>query len=61
MVALERAGIDKVPVLMFDSRNKYSKAPMESITLTGQDFHGSENTRTAVVSDLPKILSGQAE
>ncbi|MBQ6398195.1 MAG: hypothetical protein IJI06_08635 [Oscillospiraceae bacterium] len=55
MVALDRAGIDKVPVLMFDSRNKYSKTSMEAITLIGQDFNGNENTRTAVVLDVQPL------
>ena len=35
-MALMRSGIDKIPVLLFDSSNKYSKSPIDKLNLTGQ-------------------------
>ena len=31
-----RSGIDKIPVLLFDSSNKYSKSAIDKLDLTGQ-------------------------
>ena len=36
MAKLESMDVDLVPVLFFDYNNKYSKVPIDSITLTGQ-------------------------
>lgn len=35
-MALMRSGIDKIPVLLFDSSNKYSKTAIDRLNLTGQ-------------------------
>ena len=42
-VALLGEGIYKMPVLLFDSSNKYSKEEIQSITLKGQDFGSSRS------------------
>ena len=47
MVALEREGIHDVPVLLFDSSNKYDKSNIDELELTGQfsEWH------TAIIRD----------
>lgn len=52
MVALNDAGVTKVPVLFFDSTNKYDKAEIDAIDLTGQDFGNSRSYATRTVRDL---------
>ena len=52
MVALERNGVYEVPVLLFDSGNKYSKKAMKEFVLHGQDFHGQKNYQQATVFDV---------
>lgn len=52
MVALNREGVDEIPVLLFDSRNKYSKVPLESLTLTGQDFGNQRSYDTVTVTNV---------
>ena len=52
MVALERNGVYEVPVLLFDSSNKYSKEAMKEYVLHGQDFHGQHNYQQATVFDV---------
>lgn len=62
MVALNREGVDEIPVLLFDSRNKYNKVPLESLTLTGQDFGNQRSYDTAVVTDvLPLSYANREE
>ena len=53
--ALLREGINKIPVLLFDSSNKYSKAAMDSLTLTGQDFGRSRSYATVTVNDVQPL------
>ena len=40
--ALMRAGVERIPVLLFDSSNKYSKQPLPALFLSGQ-FNKSAN------------------
>ena len=61
MAALAANGIEKVPVLLFDSRNKYSKAAIDALTLTGQDFHGKENSATANITDVQPLSRGNRD
>lgn len=62
MVALENAGIKQVPVLLFDSRNKYSKRAMESMFLTGQTFdEDCPNNARVVVDDVQPLSRGNAD
>ena len=61
MVALDNQGIDRVPVLLFDSSNKYSKTAMESLTLTGQDFNGATNTNRVTVRDVQPLSRGNRD
>ena len=61
MVALNRAGVEEVPVLLFDSSNKYGKRPMESIRLIQQDFNNRENTGTEIVRDLEPLSTGNRD
>ena len=52
MIALQRAGVEHVPVLLFDSSNKYTKTPLDSLRLYGQDFNGMRNSSRANVYDV---------
>lgn len=52
MAALERNGVYEVPVLLFDSSNKYSKKPMKELRLLGQNFNGHHNISRATVFDV---------
>ncbi len=52
MVALQQSGIGRVPVLLFDYKNKYSKTPMKILELKGQDFNGKANYASEYVHDL---------
>ena len=61
MVALNRAGVEEVPVLLFDSSNKYGKQPMDSIQLIQQDFNNRENTGTEIVRDLEPLSTGNRD
>ena len=58
MVALRRQGITEVPVLLFDFSTKYSKTPLNELTLTGQDFGDRTNRATAIVNDLLPLSTG---
>lgn len=60
MVTLRQNGISAVPVLLFDSRNKYSKTAIQTLELTGQDFNGQTNYQTAFVHDLQPLSRGNA-
>ena len=51
-VALSRSGVAQMPVLLFDSTNKYSKEPIDLIKLTGQDFGSSRSYDSVYVHDL---------
>lgn len=61
MVAFDRAGIRKIPVLLFDSRNKYSKTAMDSLKLIGQDFNGRTNTDIETVQNVQPLSRGNRE
>ncbi len=50
--ALLAEGIGRIPVLLFDSSNKYDKAPIEAIDLHGQDFGSSKSDATVTVTDI---------
>lgn len=57
-VALARAGVKEIPVLLFDNSTKYSKTPKASMRLDGQNYGDSINGNTITFTDvLP--LSGQ--
>lgn len=57
MVALRRAGVTRVPVMLFDSENKYSKTPIDSMTLRGQ----FNRTADATVTDVQPFSRGNEE
>lgn len=50
--ALSRAGVESVPVLVFDSSNKYSKTDVPEMTVQGQDFGNSRSYATETLRDL---------
>jgi hypothetical protein len=50
--ALRDAGVEKIPVLLFDSGNKYDKAPIDILKLHGQDFGSSKSYADLYVHDL---------
>lgn len=52
MNALRSEGIENVPVLLFDSNNKYSKEAMDSLTLHGQDFGDTRSDASRTVEDV---------
>lgn len=52
MNALRAEGIWNVPVLLFDSNNKYSKEAMDSLTLHGQDFGDTRSDASRTVEDV---------
>lgn len=51
-VAMRNAGVEQIPVLLFDSSNKYSKSEIAELTLTGQDFGGTWSDAQVQVHDL---------
>ena len=51
-VAMRNAGVEQIPVLLFDSSNKYSKSEIGELTLTGQDFGGTWSDARVQVHDL---------
>ncbi len=55
--ALYRANIDKIPVLLFDSSNKYSKVPIENLKLTGQ----FDDRASATVTDVEPLSYGNRD
>lgn len=50
--AMQQEGIESIPVLLFDSSNKYSKEEIGHLTLYGQDFGNTRSTAEVGVSDL---------
>lgn len=50
--AMLRAGIENIPVLLFDSSNKYSKENIGELLLHGQDFGNTRSSAAAYVYDL---------
>lgn len=50
--ALSRAGVESIPVLVFDSSNKYSKTDVPEMTLQGQDFGHTRSYATETLRDL---------
>ena len=50
--ALSRAGVDSIPVLVFDYSNKYSKTDVPEMTLQGQDFGHSRSYATETLRDM---------
>ena len=61
MAALRGAGLTEVPVLLFDSSNKYGKQAMESLRLVGQDFNGKTNTDSLSVKDVQPLSRGNLD
>ncbi|MCR5575584.1 MAG: hypothetical protein K6F56_01095 [Oscillospiraceae bacterium] len=62
MMALQRAGVERVPVLLFDFKNKNSKVRMDSMLLRGEEFNGMLNSSRATVTDvIPLNQSNRAE
>ncbi|MBQ6048688.1 MAG: hypothetical protein IJL40_05085, partial [Oscillospiraceae bacterium] len=55
MSALARAGVQRVPVLLFDSSNKYSKTALEALVLNGQDFGSSRSYAQSTVLNLQPL------
>ena len=51
-VALENAGVERVPVLLFDTGNKYTKEAIDTLTLTGQDFGATRSEEHVDVQGL---------
>ncbi len=52
MNALQRAGVSSIPVLVFDSSNKYSKQDVADMELRGQDFVHSRSYAIEALHDL---------
>lgn len=50
--AMQQEGIGSIPVLFFDSSNKYSKEEIGHLALHGQDFGNTRSTAEVGVSDL---------
>ena len=50
--ALGNAGVQRVPVLLFDSSNKYDKTAIDILTLTGQDFGNTRSNAEVDVFDV---------
>ena len=50
--AMQQEGIESIPVLLFDSSDKYSKEEIGHLTLYGQDFGNTRSTAEVGVSDL---------
>lgn len=50
--AMQQEGIGSIPVLFFDSSNKYSKEEIGHLTLYGQDFGNTRSTAEVGVGDL---------
>lgn len=50
--ALYRAGVDSIPVLVFDYSNKYSKTDVPEMTIQGQDFGHSRSNAAETLRDL---------
>lgn len=57
MRALMEAGITSVPIVIQDNDTKYSKTPLNSMTLTSQDFGDGavNNNASVVINDLVPI------
>lgn len=51
-VAMRNAGVEQIPVLLFDPSNKYSKSEIGELTLTGQDFGGTWSDAEVQVHNL---------
>lgn len=62
MVSLYDTGIERVPVLLFDSKNKYDKTAMDSLKLYQQEFTSNPLApATAVVSDVQPLSRGNID
>lgn len=53
--ALLRAGVDSIPVLVFDHSNKYSKQHVPLMTLQGQDFGSTKSYATETLQNLTPL------
>lgn len=51
-VALSRAGVTEIPVLLFDTSTKYSKTPKDHMELKGQDYYENVNGNTLTFNDV---------
>lgn len=63
-VALARAGVTEMPVLLFDSTTKYSKTPKDSMTLEGQNpaFRDDvANGNTLTFNNVIPLSQGNAD
>lgn len=61
MTALRNAGIYEVPVLLFDSSNKYSKVPLEQLTLIQQDLAGRIGSYPETIKNLQPVSNGNRD
>ena len=61
LTALMKAGVERVPVLLFDSSNKNSKTAMDSLTLTGQDFGHSRSYARVTVNNVQPLSYGNRQ
>ena len=63
-VALARAGVTEMPVLLFDSSTKYNKTAKDSMTLEGQNPYfmpDVENGNTLTFNDVIPLSQGNAD
>ncbi len=63
-VALARAGVTEMPVLLFDSSTKYNKTAKDSMTLEGQNPYfmpDVENGNTLTFNDVIPLSRGNAD
>ena len=60
-VALARAGVTEMPVLLFDSSTKYSKTAKDQMTLLGQSHGDNENGNELTFTDVIPLSSGNRE
>ena len=61
MMALDRAGIRSVPVLLFDSSNKNGKTALDSLELHGQDFGTSRSYANVTVHNVQPLSYGNRD
>ena len=54
-MALYNNGVNSIPVLLFDSGNKYSKTALDSLDLKGQDFGKTKSNAIVTVQDVQPL------
>ncbi len=60
-MALYIEGIRSIPVLLFDSRNKYSKTALDTLDLKGQEFGDSRSDATVRLTDVQPLSYANRE